>query len=241
MFHQADSSSATVGIQAGQGSIRTIEVVQQLNLNTNAQAREADPIQNALIPHTADRPMITQSETQRDRDQRNAITNFLVKSLKQLINNQKAAGVSSFGGSSSIPSSLIQIDLSALGINSFNIAININEQNHTTTPNVGACVTQILPAPEDLQPTPKIATQLAELSPARNAHVTKVYYRKRLKNKTIEPEIQLRQEQVFPDLPEDYALITHDAPIDPLLPGSGNGDESSSKATKKRKLNTRLN
>jgi len=150
VFHQADSSSATVGIQAGQGSIRTIEVVQQLNLNTNAQAREADPIQNALIPHTADRPMITQSETQRDRDQRNAITNFLVKSLKQLINNQKAAGVTSFGGSNSIPSSLIQIDLSALGINSFNIAININEQNHTTTPNVGACVTQILPAPEDL-------------------------------------------------------------------------------------------
>ena len=192
VFHQADSSSATVGIQAGQGSIRTIKVVQQLNLNTNAQAREADPIQNALIPYTADRPMITQSETQRDRDQRNAITNFLVKSLKQLINNQKAAGVSSFGGSSSIPSSLIQIDLSALGINSFNIAININEQNHTTTPNVGACVTQILPAPEDLQPTPKIATQLAELSPARNAPVTKVYYRKRLKNKAIEPEIQLR-------------------------------------------------
>lgn len=72
VFHQADSSSATVGIQAAQGSITTVEVVQQLNLNPHAQAHEANPIQNALIPHTADIPITTQSETQRDRDQRNA-------------------------------------------------------------------------------------------------------------------------------------------------------------------------
>jgi hypothetical protein len=70
-----------------------------------------------------------QSDDQRDRDQRITTTNFLVQGLRHLLNIQRALGSSRLCGSIATPSFLIQIDLSALGINSLYIANNVTSQS----------------------------------------------------------------------------------------------------------------
>ena len=83
-------------------------------------------------------------------------------------------------GSLAIKSSLVKIDLAALGITSLNIVVNIPDQNNMDGPSFGSKL--MLHEPLVAQPEPYLLVPPA-IAMNKPAQITKVYYRRRFKNK----------------------------------------------------------
>jgi hypothetical protein len=68
-------------------------------------------------------------ESQKVIEQRKAILKFLAEELKHLADGQSNIGSSKLMGSLTVPNSLIQVDLAALGITSLQIVVSTSDQN----------------------------------------------------------------------------------------------------------------
>jgi hypothetical protein len=108
---QADSGSSAPLLQAGTGADKIVEIEPWQSVPNQSQVA-------ATLSAASISPTGIQLESSRDIDQKVAIYNFLVVGLRQMINNQLLVGTPRFVGSIDILSSLIQIDLAALGISS---------------------------------------------------------------------------------------------------------------------------
>jgi hypothetical protein len=115
----------------------------QANLNLN---------RTAAVPIRINNCNISLSESQADIEQREAITKFLADGLRQLMDNYGNANSSRVMGSLAIKSSLVKIDLAALGITSLNIVVNIPDQNNMDGPSFGSKL--MLHEPLVAQPEP---------------------------------------------------------------------------------------
>jgi hypothetical protein len=67
------------------------------------------------------------SESRKVIEQRKAILKFLAKELKHLADGQSNIGSSKLMGSLTVPNSLIQVDLAALGITSLQIVVSTSD------------------------------------------------------------------------------------------------------------------
>ena len=158
-------------------------------------------------------------EEQRDCEQREAISGFLAAGLRQIFNGQIAPGTTGTLRNLPIPSSLIQIDLASLGINSLNTIMNFLDQNIATTISVLSNTLQSLPS---LQPQP------VDLC-TRSAPITRVYYRRKFKGKakelekaTISVELSSQHDKnILPASPEEY-VPTHSTDIASMDKGKDN-------------------
>ena len=143
-------------------------------------------------------------QRQKDTEQKVAISKFLADGLKQLIATQSEAGCSKIMGSVSIPNSLIHIDLAALGITSLSITVNIPDQ--CDAPSLSPPISNLLMQqnPDDTQFHPQQmlldlgGAQIHPNMPAPYAYslgkgnpITRVYYRRRFKNKDFATVSQL--------------------------------------------------
>jgi hypothetical protein len=99
-------------------------------------------VEQAIIQHNKDltigRPtlfaMNNSSTTHQDEHVRTeAIFSLLAAGLRQILHGQITLPITGSLGSMHIPTSLIQIDLASMGIDSLNISVNYNGQSTATT------------------------------------------------------------------------------------------------------------
>jgi hypothetical protein len=179
------------GVQGTQLSNMTDVGLNQMVASDNRDTMAGNPL---LIDITGNSPT-----SRKDRMQREAIINFLVDGLNQLINSQSNAA-----GSIAIPNSIIKIDLAALGIESLNIAINMptSQQNALKTSSSATA----LFAQDNHNGQPFRNQHFSYAKPQTKATpITKVYYRKRFKGHAGNFEKQTGD--VFPDFQEHSATI----------------------------------
>jgi hypothetical protein len=208
------AASSTTHLQPGQGAIGEI-------ITTNDHSvQSALVIQQVAVEQTQvpanNNPLIpgmnnTLTKEQRDNMQREVIFNYLADGLKQLIVNQRVSGASGLRGSLSIPSSLIKIDLSGLGINSISISVNAPAQNNVMNAVTAPSIFQLNEASESSLSLLSLQDPVA--APYKSTtSISKVYYRKKLKNKTKALEKQITEMEptpehagnAFPDFPEEF-------------------------------------
>jgi hypothetical protein len=115
-------------------------------------------------------------ESQKVIEQRKAILKFLAEELKHLADGQSNIGSSKLMGSLTVPNSLIQVDLAALGITSLQIVVSTSDQNAASLSSLSEPSKLLLQSSDDDQPHHN-PTKV----PARAPQITKVYYRRRFK------------------------------------------------------------
>jgi hypothetical protein len=187
----ASSSAAATLLQPGKGAVRQANIDNQMTVHDSLMINQVKAAQTHLqanlnlnrttaVPIRINNGNISLSESQAYTEQRDAITKFLADGLRQLMANHGNANYSRVMGSLAIKSCLIKIDLVALGTTSLNIVVNIPDQNNMDGPSFGSK----LMLQEPLVPQPK---QYLLVSPViamnKPAQITKVYYRRRFKNK----------------------------------------------------------
>lgn len=120
-------------LQPGQGAIKEMVTADDHSVQSALVIQQV-AVEQTQVPAN-NNPLVpcmnnTLTKEQRDNMQREVIFNYLAGGLKLLIVNQRVSGASGLRGSLSTPSSLIKIDLSALGINSISISVNPPAQNN---------------------------------------------------------------------------------------------------------------
>jgi hypothetical protein len=115
-------------------------------------------------------------------DQRHAISKFIADGLRQLIVNQSNDTSTKIMGSLNISNSLIHIDLAALGITSLSIPVIIPDQSDASLV-TSPMSAQLTLQNSDVQIHPNLQGPTAD-SMDKGSQITKVYYRKRFKNKS---------------------------------------------------------
>jgi hypothetical protein len=191
MVDAASSPAAPAPLQLGQGSEKEFttdkQPDQQENLVVEQTGTQQDDQQHVTVPPAL--TVMTGSNinwlptNQKDIDQREAISKFLADGLRQLIVNQSNDGFSKIMGSLDTPSSFIHIDLAALGITSLSIAVNIPDQCDASLVTPTMSTQLMLQNSDDAQIHPNLPAPTTD-SLDKGAQITKVYYRRRSKNKS---------------------------------------------------------
>jgi hypothetical protein len=189
-IHGGADSSIVPFLQQGQGANRELIIenkrVFQTSLvidtaKTNQTKLQDYQNQDASLDHPALKFIIksnsnNHSESQKVIEQREAILKFLAGGLKHLTASQRNNGSSKIMDSFTVPSSLVQVDLTALGITSLQIAVNISDQNAASLSSSSEPSKLLLQSSDDTQPHHN-PTEV----PARTSQITKVYCRRRFK------------------------------------------------------------
>ena len=114
-------------------------------------------------------------------------------------------------GSLAIKSSLVKIDLAALGITSLNIVVNIPDQNNMDGPSFGSKL--MLHEPLVAQPEPYLLVPPA-IAMNKPAQITKVYYRRRLKTRVV----AMKSKLCWWTIPQRILEISLEITSQPLKP-----------------------
>ena len=208
MVDAASSPAAPALFQPGQSNEKEITIDKQPDEKENLVVEHTGIQQNqALAISNSPMPIMINNmlEEQRDCEQREAISGFLVAGLRQIFNGQIALGTTGTLRNLPIPSSL------SLGINSLNIILNFLDQNTAATISVLSSTLQITQIPETHKSLPSLQPQPVDLY-TRSAPITRVYHRIKFKDKakgleettiSVEPSSQ-HEENIFPASPEEY-------------------------------------
>ena len=184
---------------------------------------ENNLVEQAVIQHnkvpTIDSPTLSAmnnrvTTNQDEHVRREAIFSLLAAGLRQILHGQITLPFTGSLGSVLIPSPLIQIDLASLEIDSFNISVNYNGQCTATTAAVSPVPTTsmvMIQIPEVKKALTSLPAQPADLL-IKKTPVTRVYYRRKFKDKTKEFE---RETMVLePSLEQDGSIYAPDHTVD---------------------------
>jgi hypothetical protein len=193
MVHAASSSVATV----------TLGVHREVNINKQA-VEENNLVEQAVIQHNKDPTIgcpalsaLNNRVTTTNQDEHvrgEAIFSLLAAGLRQILHGQITLPFTGSLGSILVPSSLIQIDLISLGIDSLNISVNCNGQSTAITTVVSPVPTTsmvMIQIPEVKKASTILPAQHADLL-TKKAPITQVYYRSKFK-KTFTKQLITRK------------------------------------------------
>jgi hypothetical protein len=190
------SSSTASILQPGQGTNRELIIENQRVIQSSLVTGRAEDAQNHMQGNenrftSSDVPDLNivlgsntnnQFESRMVIERREAISKFLADGLKQLIVGQSNARIPRIMGSLNISSSLIHIDLGALGITSLKIAVNIPDLNNASLADAPGATQLMMSNSDDIQIHSKLPA-VTERSHVKTPQITKVYYRRSFKSK----------------------------------------------------------